>query len=583
MSTDSENTTELLPEWQQAMKHLEDHALTVTTTYGKAQWLPAMRSMAGELGLDRDVRDKELLTFLAAANPASEPIQPGSVIDESLLKAPGSLWGKLLVHGGINLLVSAPKVGKTALVMHFAGCVLRGETKCLGIPIENPFDHLIIVGPDMHVDQWMTLLQREGLAEGPKLSDKVTLWHSGTQISLSEQGIEKIKGECQRHSNSLLLIDTLASSIASLNLDENRSEIAVPLMALRVACASAGFSITTVVNHHASKQGYGSSGTSASRGSSALPGACDSTISLNYFRTGIDGVERTDRRLVLSSEGRTGCQTVMAEMYDAVDGLKWMSHGDASNHRAAEALWVAQDGLSNRQEEAYDLACNFHDQDRLLDAGELGQHLNVSRQKALRCLKALERKGLVAGVKDPGGGRNAPIRYRAVTEKDFSTPSTPETLPAHHACAGEGSSLPHVGQVVDVNWSGRKNAWSFARANIVEVFPGEGPEGIAVKVARLFPKTKAEEMPELLHWPDRVRASQPIAVGTVVEKLVNGEWKSGYVIADGTNPDDLKVSPLGNPMTTYSNLRWELDVREATGSPFADAPTQASDPNELPW
>ena len=145
MSTGSENTKELLPEWQQAMKELEDHALTVATTYAPAQWLPAMRNMAGELDLDRDVRDKELLTFLAAANPASEPIQPGSVIDESLLKKPGSLWGKLLVHGGINLLVSAPKVGKTALMMHFAGCVLRGETECLGIPIENPFDHLIIV------------------------------------------------------------------------------------------------------------------------------------------------------------------------------------------------------------------------------------------------------------------------------------------------------------------------------------------------------------------------------------------------------------------------------------------------------
>ena len=516
MSTGSKNTNEeFLADWQKAIQELKDYAKTVTTTYAPSEWLPAMRNQAAMVGVDRDVRDKELLTYLAAANPANEPIQPGSVIDESLLKKPGSLWGKLLVHGGINLLVSAPKVGKTALMMHFAGCVLRGQKECLGIAIDNPFDHLIIVGPDMHVDQWITLLQREGLADGPKLSDKVTLWHSGTQISLSDQGIQKIKGECQKHSNSLLLIDTLSSSIASLNLDENRSEIAVPLMALRVACASAGLTITTVVNHHAKQQGYGASGTSASRGNSALPGACDSAISLNYFRTGIDGVERTDRRLVLSSEGRTGCQTVMAEMYDAVDGLKWMSHGDAGNHRAAEALWVAQEGLSNRQEEAYDLACNFHDQDRLLDAGELGQHLNVSRQKALRCLKGLERKGLVAGVKEPGGGRRAVIRYRAVTEKDFTTPETRE-IP----------DLPHTGG-------------------------GEFPKGVAV--------------------------------GTPVEKLVNGEWKSGFVIADGTNPDALKVSPLGNSMTTYSNLRWELDVREATGSPFANAPQQDQSTNQFPW
>ena len=163
------------------------------------------------------------------------------------------------------------------------------------MPIENPFDHLIIVGPDMHVDQWMSLLQREGLADGAQLSDKVTLWHSGTQICLTDQGISKIQGECQRHSNSLLLIDTLSSSIKGM-YEENQSEIAIPVMALRTACASVTGTITTVVNHHSRKDGYGSSGTTASRGSSALPGACDSTISLNYFRQGIDGVARTDCR-----------------------------------------------------------------------------------------------------------------------------------------------------------------------------------------------------------------------------------------------------------------------------------------------
>ena len=503
---------EFLADWQKAICELKEHAKTVTTTYAPSEWLPAMRNQAAMVGVDRDVRDKELLGYLAEANPASEPIQPGSVIDESLLLKPGSLWGKLLVHGGINLLVSAPKVGKTALMMHLAGCVLRGEQKCLGIPIENAFDHLIIVGPDMHVDQWMTLLQREGLADGAKLSDKVTLWHSGTQISLSDHGISKIREECQKHSNSLLLIDTLSSSINSLNLDENRSEIATPVMALRTACASVPGTITTVVNHHSRKEGYGASGTSASRGSSALPGACDSTISLNYFRTGIDGVERSDRRLVLSSEGRNGCQTLMAEMIDTVEGVRWMSYGDASNQRAAEALWTAQEGLTNRQEEAYDLACNLHEQDRLLDAGELASHLNLTRQKALRVLKALERKGLVAGIKDPGGGRRAVIRYRAVTENDFTTPETPET-----------------------------------------------PDSLDTRTCAFICK------------------------GTAVDRLIDGKWASGWVVVSADDAHSIKVSKLGNPMLTFSNLRWEVDVREATGSPFADPPAEADETPFIPF
>ena len=506
---------EFLADWQKAISELKDYAKTVTTTYAPSEWLPAMRNQAAMVGVDRDVRDKELLSYLAAANPASEPIQPGSVIDESLLSKPGNLWGKLLVHGGINLLVSAPKVGKTALMLHLAGCVLRGEQECLGVPIENSFDHLIIVGPDMHVDQWMSVLQREELADGPKLSDKVTLWHSGTQISLSDHGISLIREECQRHSNSLLLIDTLSSSINSLNLDENRSEIATPVMALRAACASVTGTITTVVNHHSKKEGYGASGTSASRGSSALPGACDSTVSLNYFRTGIDGVERSDRRLVLSSEGRNGCQTLMAEMVDTVEGVKWMSHGDASHQRAAEALWTAQEGLTNRQEEAYDLACNLHEQDRLLDAGELGSHLSLTRQKALRILKTLERKGLVVGVKTPptGAGR-PPIRYRAVTEDAIKPPLTPST---------PVSLSPHA--------------------------PA----------------------------PARV-----ICKGNAVERLVDGNWQAGWVVVDGDDPHAVKVAKLGNPMLTFSNLRWDVDVREATGSPFANPPTQTPQPTDDP-
>ena len=535
MSKHSEITNEeFLADWQKAIKELKDYAKTVTTTYAPSEWLPAMRNQAAMVGVDRDVRDKELLTYLADANPAGEPIEPGSVIDESLLRKPGNLWGKLLVHGGINLLVSAPKVGKTALMMHFAGCVLRGEQECLGIPIENPFDHLIIVGPDMHVDQWMALLQREGLADGAKLSDKVTLWHSATQISLSDQGIARIKGKCQRHLNSLLLIDTLSSSISSMNLDENRSEIAVPLMALRTACASVGTSITTVVNHHASKQGYGSSGTTASRGSSALPGACDSTISLNYFRQGIDGVERTDRRLVLSSEGRNGCQTLMAEMVDTVDGVKWMAHGDASNHRAVEALWAAQEGLSNRQEEAYDLACNFHEQDRLIEASDLASHLNLTRQKALRVLKSLERKGLLVLVKAPfEGGHRAPNRYRAVTEDEALTPSTPLTPSTHHvACARDLYMHHETGN------------------------PVEGSK------------------PNPMDDSKGVKGFKGLKEGQTVQRLVDGTWQSGWVISDGTNPDRLKIAKLGNPMLTFSNLRWELDVREATGSPFADPPAE---------
>ena len=96
-------------------------------------------------------------------------------------------------------------------MLHLAGCDA-------GSPDENSFDHLIIVGPDMHVDQWMSVLQREELADGPKLSDKV--WHSGTQILLVIMGFL-----CAgRNANGIQTVD-LSSSINSLNLDEKESRL----------------------------------------------------------------------------------------------------------------------------------------------------------------------------------------------------------------------------------------------------------------------------------------------------------------------------------------------------------------------
>ena len=91
-----------------------------------------MRNQAAMVGVG-DVRDKELLSYLAAAK--DEPIQPGSVIDESLSK-PGNLGASswFTVASTCSFLLPGKIL---ALMMHFAGCVLRGEQECLGVPIEN--------------------------------------------------------------------------------------------------------------------------------------------------------------------------------------------------------------------------------------------------------------------------------------------------------------------------------------------------------------------------------------------------------------------------------------------------------------
>jgi len=63
--------------------------------------------------------------------------------------------------------------------------------------------------------------------------------------------------------------------------------------------------------------------------------------------------------------------------------------------------------------------------------------------------------------------------------------------------------------------------------------------------------------------------TSPIAVGTPVERFKDDSWENGWVIHDGQNRDRITIAKLGNQMVLIRNLRWGVDLRECSGSPFA--------------
>lgn len=490
-----------------------------------------LHDLATEIGFQASRQYCQALYVDARELP--EPLRGGWYSEDDLRMHPEpDLWGKLFMSESWNLVAAPPKVGKTSLVLHLAACVFRGDLECLGKPIYSRFDHLVILGTDMPEHIWLSMLIREGLASretrtvhgidksGISIDKRVTLWPRGSEVNLSPKGISTMVGECAKHDHSLLLIDTYRSNVTDLGLDEKSSRLAEPLYAAQKAFAYAGTTVTAIVNHHTGKDVKGGSAATASSGSNALPGACDNTVLLNWLKPGLDGVEREDRRLVISSEGRNGSDSVVAEIVDGEDGPLWKAHGDAGLHRALEAFWERLEGLSGRQEESYDLAANYAEQGRTISSEELAAHLNLTKPKALRALKALERRGLLRVVQAPGGyltGGRPPLLYSAVTEKDLEL----------------GVKYQ---KHVDNELTGKE---TFDRPTV--------------------------------------------EIGTVVERLMGNTWKQGYVVVDGADLHSIKVSKIGTPMVTYSSLRWELDVREATGSPFANPPQQDQSTNQLPW
>ena len=385
------------------------------------------------------------------------------------------LWGQLLLSGGINLLTAAPKVGKSALIVHFIACVFRGDQTCLGEQIHQRFDHVVIAGTDMDLGGWVKIFVREGLASVDAygrliwLDKRITLFHSGVDFQLSSSGCSKLREECAKHSNSLLLLDTLRSVTSQLGLDEYKPEIVRPLYALRNAIA--GLSVTTVVNHHENKSGTGLGSVS---GSSAIVGAMDAIVSMKWVQPVSDGLDQIDKRRLLSSTGRLDGQSLVCEL-DKDE--QWITHGSGEQVIRAEARFKAMGELQGRDQKVFEVVDHLWEQEQFSTMSVIKERCSLNRKMAENVVNKLIRKGLIQKdgtlTPQPGMSGRPATRYRPVEEEGenasdvgTSVGQTPlnkgfsHSPPLSHAYArvreaetqlpkGLKSELPALGTLVD--------------------------------------------------------------------------------------------------------------------------------------
>lgn len=417
-----------------------------------------------DLGLH--VSPQQARQFLMNAKAVGTPIHGWNQSEDKTIELYGGapLWGNLLIAGGINLLTAAPKVGKTALVVHLIGCVLRGDSHCLGAEIHDRFDHAVIVGTDMAAVGWADLLVREGLAAYASNNDcrmtrrrlawvdpRITLWPSEEEMQLNAQGLAAIRAECEQHSNSLLLVDTLRSVTTALGLDEHRPEIARPVFQLREAVA--GLNVTTVVNHHENKSG---SGLQAVAGSSALVGAVDAICSMRWLTPVAEGVEQTDDRRVLSATGRFRGGSLVCSLTESFDPETevlttcWRGEGaSAKEVLAKEARFKAIGELQNRELRVWEAIWDLWDVEQFATMPVIKDRTGLGRKMAENTVNKLLRKGLIekAGTTNGDGVGRPSVRYRPVEDPDAWEQST------------KAPSLPPVSYRADTQKSGNKGVF----------------------------------------------------------------------------------------------------------------------------
>ncbi len=429
----------------------------------------------------------------------SEPVTSDIEID---ITEDAMVWGEILMYQSWNLISALPKVGKSALIVGICGAVLNNKTEFLGLPIRNRFDNLIIVGNDQSNKQWAKLFLRENLCwktenNKIKIDNRIALWSQGSGIQLNDEGIDLIVSQCKKRPNSLLLVDTLRSVTSQMGLDENKTEISAPIRKLQDATADLG--VTGVMLHHTTKSVYGGNAVMASSGSAAIPAAFDQTILMNWLKHNAEASTQTDKRIAISCMGRGVSSALVAELTDN----KWISHGDGDAAIEAERLSEVEENLQGRQGDVYDLIINNAESDKYTSTLDISNQLNITSNKALRTLKALERKGLIKqeGVKnqDKKGRPIALFRPTRGTEQ-----------------------------------SGGFN--DFNDFNPIKTL-------------------KTLKTPSL---------SSPTQDMKVQRLLDDGNWQNGWVIADGSNPSDITIARMGSPHLTVEHCSWQIDLRPTT-------------------
>lgn len=117
MDSTASSSTNIKPEAQQALTVLAYHAEhLIETEPFERDHMPLMRNKAFELGIHEDVKDAELEAWLDAARrklSAGKIYSGGDILD---IQDPVFFLDGMIRLGEANIVVGAPKVGKSSFI-----------------------------------------------------------------------------------------------------------------------------------------------------------------------------------------------------------------------------------------------------------------------------------------------------------------------------------------------------------------------------------------------------------------------------------------------------------------------------------
>ena len=162
-------------------------------------------------------------------NPKRAPLQAGDTLDCTPTRW---LWEGMIMQGAFNLIVGAPKVGKSALMTALIGALHRGDeewSRQASVSAAN-CPPVIIVGTDQPESNWVELLKREDLLRLATCcrSRSNGRWRAGDGIILDGDGLDEIEKLANEHPGALFVFDSYDSLAGPLGVEESSAIFARP-------------------------------------------------------------------------------------------------------------------------------------------------------------------------------------------------------------------------------------------------------------------------------------------------------------------------------------------------------------------
>lgn len=430
------------------------------------------RAKVSDHGLGGEVRDSDLRTWIQEAKGQSIGIVLPTMCGEEIDSKPDPYaWDDVIMKGALNLLVAAPKVGKSALVCGLIGAWARDAPSYLGKSLAGTCPNVYIVGTDQPESDWFKLFKREGLVdESNRLMEPVQMcWSAGKPLHLTPEGIDYLVEIAKSDPGALFVIDSYRACVRPLGLQEKDAEFDGPARELMEKVAEYG--VTTILIHH-SKKGSSVNATEASRGNNALPAAASQTVYLDWHRQSAEGQTQDDSRVKIHGQGRAGrALTMVVELKD--EG--WVLHGEGEEILALERRENAAMALSDKDAEIYAYFLERSEMGFPVVQNELVGHteFRLKQYQASRVCQRLVRHGLIyqdgKTIPTVNGGRPSPM-YFAVGFPCTENPAFNATTALNTPNTYEKEGLMHIKRCMQVKTHTGVNAGEEVHAPPVPPF-----------------------------------------------------------------------------------------------------------------